>query len=124
MIEDEVAIGLALGNALEDAGYAVSRAADGEDGLASALRDHPDLILLDIKLPKMNGMDVLKKLRADSWGKNARVIILTNVSDLGTLQTAMAEGTFFYIVKSDTSVKDILRNVHEQLSAPARGQPK
>ncbi len=118
VIEDEVPAALALGAALEHEGYEVLRAADGEEGLKAALEKHPDLLLVDLKLPKMNGMDMIHALRADGWGKTAKVIILTNVSDMGSLQAAMMNDTFYYLVKGDSSVADVLRAVETQLKGP------
>jgi DNA-binding response OmpR family regulator len=115
VVEDEIPAALALGAALEHEGYTVLRAADGEEGLKVALEKHPDLMLVDLKMPKMNGMDMIHALRADAWGKGAKVIILTNVSDMGSLQAAMMNDTFYYLVKSDTSVADVLRSVEVQL---------
>ncbi len=61
--------------------FQVSQAPDGKIGLEEALRNHPDLILLDILMPVMDGMTMLGKLREDSWGKEVPVILLTNLSD-------------------------------------------
>ncbi len=66
-------------------GYTVSTAVDGEEGLQKALQEHPDIILLDLAMPKMDGTTLLEKLRADEWGIRAAVIILTNLSIDGEL---------------------------------------
>ena len=115
LVEDEEASALALGNALEQAGYTVTKAADGEQGLKMALSDHPDLILADLKMPKMSGMDMIKEIRKDEWGKTAEVIILTNVSDAVMLEEAMSHNTFFYIVKGDTSINDVIATIKTRL---------
>ena len=115
LVEDEADAALALGNALEHAGYAVTKAADGEQGLKLALSDHPDLILADLKMPKMNGMDMIKEIRKDEWGKKAEIIILTNVTDVGMLEEALSHDTFFYIVKSETSINDVIATIQARL---------
>jgi DNA-binding response OmpR family regulator len=115
IVEDEAPLALALGNALEQEGYAVLTAKDGEDGMRVALEKHPDVILADLKLPKMTGIDMIKQIREDAWGKTANVIILTNISNPGTLEGAMSVGAFHYFVKSDSSMADIVRAIKTQV---------
>lgn len=115
LVEDEAPAALVLGNALEQAGYAVKKAGDGEEGLKMALSDHPDMILADLKMPKMGGMDMIKEIRKDAWGKKAEIIILTNVSDVNMLEEAMTHDTFFYIVKGDTSISDVIATIKTRL---------
>ena len=115
LVEDEAPAALALGNALEQAGYAVKKAGDGEVGLKLALSDHPDLILADLKMPKMSGMDMIKEIRKDEWGKTAEIIILTNVTDVAMLEEALSHDTFFYIVKSETSINDVIATIKTRL---------
>lgn len=115
IVEDEAPLALALGNTLQQEGYAVTTAQDGEEGLRVALQMHPDVILADLKLPKMTGIDMIKKIREDAWGKTAHVIILTNISNPGTLEGAMAVGAFHYFVKSDSSMADIVQAIKRQL---------
>ena len=119
VVEDEMATALAMGSALEQEGCEVLRAADGEEGLRVALEKHPEVLLVDLKLPKMSGMDMIHALREDAWGKTARVVILTNVSDMGSLQAAMMNDTFYYLIKSDSSVADVIRAVATQLAPSA-----
>lgn len=95
-------------------GYDVHTAMDGEDGLKKALSKHPDLILLDLLMPKMDGMTVLKHLRADAWGKDAKVIILTNLdpTDL-ILQGVVEDHPSYYMIKSNTKPEEILEHIKE-----------
>lgn len=116
IVEDEAALALALGNTLQEEGFEVLIAKDGDDGLRQALQLHPDVILADLNLPKITGIDMIKQIREDSWGKNANVIILTNVSNPGTLEGAMAVGAFYYFVKSDSSMTDIVQAIKRQLA--------
>lgn len=115
LVEDEASAALALGNALGQAGYEVKKAGDGEEGLKMALSDHPDMILTDLKMPKMDGMDMIREIRKDAWGKKAEIIILTNVSDVNMLEEAMTHDTFFYIVKGDTSISDVIATIKTRL---------
>jgi len=115
IVEDEVSLRHALRDKLTHEGFSVSEAKNGAEGLKSALRDKPDLILLDIIMPKMDGMTMLKKLRIDKWGKDAKVIILTNLSDSQKVADAMAQGSYDYLVKSDWKIEDVIKRVNERL---------
>ena len=116
LVEDEEPMRIALSGALEQAGYTVYTGSNGEEGLKAAVEKHPDLILTDLKMPKMGGLEMIRELRKDEWGKNAEVIILTNISDVTALEAAMSEGAFFYMVKSDSSMADVLEKVKSRLS--------
>jgi len=120
VIDDEEGLRKALKIKLTDEGYDVSVAADGKSGLEKALSDHPDLILLDVMMPKMTGQEVIAELQKDSWGKNVSVLFLTNVSD--PIQVAqigeqsVGNSTIFdYMVKSDWSLDDIAERVKQKL---------
>ncbi len=116
IVEDEAPLALALGNTLDQEGFEVLTAHDGESGLRLALSEHPDMILADLKLPKMGGIEMITAIRADEWGKKARVIILTNVSNPASLEEAMKVGAFYYFVKSDSSMADIVKAIRSQVS--------
>jgi DNA-binding response OmpR family regulator len=119
VVEDEAPTSLALCDKLEHEGYTVLRENNGKDGLATALKEQPDLILADLKMPEMNGMEMIRALREDSWGKDAKVIILTNMSDVAKIEEAMVHGAFYYMVKGDSSMNDIVEKVRSQLG-PAK----
>ena len=115
VVEDEISLLNALCDKLTRENFAVLEAKNGEEGLEVALREHPDLILLDIIMPVMDGITMLKKLREDAWGKNAKVIILTNLSDNEKVAEAMRQETFEYLVKSDWKIEDVVAKVRERL---------
>lgn len=115
LIEDEPAISRAMQDKLISEGFKVITAQNGEDGLAAAVKDHPDLILLDVIMPKMDGMTMLTKLRTDAWGKTAKVIFLTNLSEMEAVQKSTELGVFDYIVKSDWKLSDVVKKVREKL---------
>lgn len=117
IVEDEVSLRLALKTKLLKEGFDVLDAADGEEGLQIALEDHPDLILLDIIMPVMDGMTMLGKLREDAWGKDARVIMLTNLTDEERALDAREHGTFDYLIKSDWKIEDLVKKIQERLAA-------
>ena len=115
IIEDEPLLLGALAKKLSGENFKVFEAQDGEAGLATALGEHPDLILLDIILPLMDGMTLLKKLREDDWGKTAGVILLTNLSDGEKIKESMERDAYDYLVKSDWKLEDIVKKVKEKL---------
>jgi DNA-binding response OmpR family regulator len=115
IIEDEIALLSAIHDKLAKAGFNVLEARNGEEGLASALAKHPDLILLDIVMPRMDGLTMLGKLREDPWGKEAKIIILTNLSDSAKVAEAITQGTYEYLVKSDWRIDDVLDQVRKLL---------
>ncbi|OGI26051.1 MAG: hypothetical protein A3J76_05605 [Candidatus Moranbacteria bacterium RBG_13_45_13] len=115
IVEDEISMLNALRDKFTREGFEVLEAKNGEEGLEIALRDHPDLILLDIVMPKMDGMTMLKRIRADAWGKDVKVIILTNLSDNEKTAAALAQGSYDYLVKSDWKIEDVVAKVKERL---------
>ena len=115
LVEDEPAIARAMADKLTTEGFTVLRASDGEEGLALATKEHPDVILLDVVMPKMDGMTMLTNLRKDAWGKEAKVIFLTNLSEMEAVQKATELGVFDYIVKSDWKLSDVVKKVREKL---------
>jgi DNA-binding response OmpR family regulator len=115
IIEDEQTILKAIQIALEEAGYQVITAIDGEGGEAMAKSGKPDLILLDIILPRKNGLDVLKSLKADEAIRHVPVILLTNLSDTETVSQGVALGARGYLVKANYSLDEVVAKVREVL---------
>jgi len=115
--EDEKALRHALDDKLARNGFTILDAENGEEGLALALVEHPDLILLDIVMPKMNGMKMLKELRADEWGKTVPVIMLTNLSSADEERNrdiTKLEPTY-YLIKTDIKIEDVVEKIKERL---------
>jgi len=112
LIEDDGILLSMYQKFLVNHGYDVHTAMDGDEGLQKALTDHPDLILLDIRMPKMDGMTMLKLLRQDAWGKDAKVIILTNLDPTDTiLQGVVRDHPTYYLVKANTKMEDVLEKI-------------
>ena len=116
LIEDENILLELLSDKFKDSGFRVSCAQSAEIGIKLALRNHPDLILLDIILPGMDGLAMLKKLRHDSWGKDVPVIILSNLNDQTKVSEAMKIGVSDFLVKSNVKLSDIVKQVKEVLN--------
>ncbi|PIR83654.1 hypothetical protein COU18_03155 [Candidatus Kaiserbacteria bacterium CG10_big_fil_rev_8_21_14_0_10_51_14] len=116
IVEDEARMAHMLKETLESEGFTVSEARSAENAFASAESDRPDLILLDIMLPGIDGMSFLKNMRASAWGKKIPVIILTNVSpDDQIMEGIVRDGPSYYIIKAETSMDDIVAKVKTTL---------
>jgi DNA-binding response OmpR family regulator len=113
IVEDEQAMLTTLVDNLSAIGFKnILQASNGGDGLEMALKENPDLVILDIILPKIDGMTVLKKLREDPAGKMMKVIMLTNLNaDDNIMHGVIEDEPSYYIVKSDHSIDDILEKV-------------
>ncbi len=120
VVEDEEIMSESLKGELEDAGFEVVIAPDGESGLALVLKDMPDLVLLDIVMPKMDGMTMLKKLReSGEFGAHLPVILLTNLNaDDKVMGGVTKNEPSYYLVKSDYKVEDVVQKVKETLELP------
>jgi len=115
IVEDDVAILGALSDKFTREKFNVFSAKDGEEGMALALEKHPDIILLDLVMPIMDGLTMLQKLREDKWGSNAKVILLTNLSSNEKMSEVVKYGVNDYFIKSDWKIGDILKKVKEKL---------
>jgi DNA-binding response OmpR family regulator len=116
IVEDEVALRKALAEEFADIGYTVFEAPDGLEGFDAALREHPDIVLLDQLMPKMNGVTMLRQLRSDPWGASVPVIMATNMSTTDTINEAIDAGANDYFIKSEVSMAEIVKLVEERLS--------
>lgn len=95
--------------------YEVVTAFDGEEGFEIAARERPNLIMLDMMMPKVSGIEFLRKLRGEDWGKDTPVIVETQLSDLEKMSEGVELGVRGYIIKSDYSLDTILRQVEDIL---------
>jgi DNA-binding response OmpR family regulator len=116
MVEDDALTLRSMSDKFKLEGFTVLEADNGEIGLKSALENHPDIILLDIILPKMDGLSVLEKLRQDEWGNEVPVIMLTNLSDSDKVAEAMKNRAYDFLVKADWKLDDIVKKVKEKLA--------
>ncbi len=115
IIEDEQDLREALKTVISYENFETYSAADGEEGLRLALEVKPDLILLDLMMPKIDGLGVLRALREDPWGKNVRVIVMTALDDLEKVAEVVEFGGTEYIVKSNISLGAVVAKVKEKL---------
>lgn len=116
IVEDEQDMREALVDKLTREKFYVLEAKNGEEGLEQSFKEHPDLILLDIVMPKMDGMTMMKRLREDKWGENVPIILLTNLSaDEKIMRGIVEDQPIFYLVKSDWKIGDVVEKVKERL---------
>lgn len=102
--------------------YEVDAASNGEEALEKVRANRPTLILLDIMMPKLNGLQVLDKLKSDPDTKAIPVVMLTNLSSDKDAENAMLKGAIKYIVKSQYEPKTIVNMVKEILAAYSRDE--
>jgi DNA-binding response OmpR family regulator len=115
IIEDNAEMMEALGTTLEAADYKVIKSIDGESGLVDALHKHPDIVLLDLKLPRLNGKKLLSRLRDDPWGMTVPVIVLTNEDDVETIMETVKNSAQGYFIKADTDLQIIVESVQDAI---------
>ena len=99
------------------AGINVITAANGNECVELALKHHPNAILVDIMMPVLNGHEAVDKIRLDKWGKKAKIIYLTNMSDAENVVHAVENGTEKYIVKANASPKEVINQVRMAMHA-------
>lgn len=118
IVEDDIPLMNTLREKLSHEGFEISEAKNGEEGLEVALRELPDIILLDIIMPVMDGLTMLKKLRGtNDWAKHVPVIILTNL-ECDTNETIMAvteTQPSYYLVKINWTLDKIVTKIRERL---------
>lgn len=115
VVEDDIDLREAMVDRFKAENFEVFEASDGEDGLEKALKIHPDLILLDLIMPKMDGTTMLRKLREDQWGHLVPVIVLTNISDAEKLAEALEIGVDEYLLKAEWKLKNVVEKVKKIL---------
>lgn len=116
IIEDEELMVSALKQKLMNANFEVLTARDGKEGLRIAKEYRPDLILLDLILPVMDGVTFLEHLRGSRWGKALPVIVLSNLSTATTLQEVKEKGVSDYLVKTDWTIGEVINKIRKQLN--------
>jgi len=114
-VEDESALQKTLGEILRQQGYDVVSALDGESGYELAIKEKPDLILLDLVLPKLNGFEVLEKLKKNEETKEIPVIILTNLESMDDINKALQLGATTYLVKVDYDLGEVMSKIRKAL---------
>ena len=116
LAEDDRFLRKAAETALKRQGFTVLAAVDGEEALRMARTEAPDLILLDLIMPKLQGFEVLRALKADAATAATPVIILSNLGQDSDVKQAMEAGAAGYFVKANLSLQDLVKQVGEMLA--------
>ena len=114
-VEDEPTLQKAVGEVLTQEGFEVLSALDGEKGLELIEQEKPDLILLDLILPKKDGFTVLKEMKENEKLKDIPVIVLTNLEGMGDVEKALSLGATTYLVKANYELDDVVKMIKENL---------
>jgi len=116
IIEDDPVISQMYRMKFEADGFDVQLANNGKRGVELVEAFSPDIILLDLQMPEMNGVDVLEIIRKNSWGKDIPVIILTNMGEEESPKEIRALGIHSYIVKANLTPRQVVQRVKEALN--------
>ena len=122
IVEDEAVISKTYAEELRDQGFLVLTAMNGSVGLEIASREKPDIILLDILMPVMDGLTMMSKLRESGlYGKNVPIILLTNLSasEEKIIKAITKDEPAYYLVKSDYTLSGVLEKIKERLAQKA-----
>ena len=118
--EDDKLISASLRDALKQNGFEAEPAYDGEEAVAKSKEVKPNIMLLDIMMPKLDGISVLWELKANPDTAAIPVVVLTNIGDVETISKIVEAGATDYLLKSDQSVDDIVQKVKDVLSRTVR----
>ena len=123
LVEDDKSLREIYGVRLLNEGYDIVSAGDGEEALAIAIKERPELIISDVMMPKVSGYDMLDILRSTSETRNIRVIMMTALSSEEQRARAESLGADRYLVKSQVGIEDVVRVVHEVLGDTPEAAP-
>ena len=116
IVEDDISLNQALKDRFVLEKFDVSSAFNGEECLDFVKENLPDIILLDLVMPKMGGLETLGKLKSDESTKDIPILILTNLSDTDKVSEVLEKGAYDYFVKSDSSLDKIVEKVNDKLN--------
>jgi len=117
IIEDDSTLRNVLVEFIQAEGATVFAASDGEEGVKLASENNPDLILLDIILPKKDGYEVIAEVKGNEKTKDIPIILLTNLGGLSDIEKALELGATTYLVKGDYQVKEIVEKIKDVLGS-------
>jgi DNA-binding response OmpR family regulator len=123
IVEDEEILLTALSEEMKQAGFDVSEAKDGVEGVEKAISDKPDLILLDLVMPRLDGIGALKQMKANPEIKDIPVVILTNLSDYDKVSDALSLGAMDYLVKANYRLEELVIKIKTVLERKQSGMP-
>lgn len=115
VIEDSSYLADSLVDMLEMYKYSSLHAATGREGVALAIEHEPDLVLLDIRLPDINGYEVYRQIRATDWGKTARIMVLTASESIENIAKNIDLPTEYVLFKPEWSIKNLMHQIEKRL---------
>ncbi len=115
IIEDSSLLRAVARGAMEDAGFSVIEAENGKIGLDLALKEHPDLIMLDLMMPVMDGVTMYTLLRKDLWGKGASIVVLTGIKDDQISDVMKTDPNLSYLSKEHWMMDDVVAKITSEL---------
>ena len=124
IVEDEEILLTALSEELKQEGFDVAGAKDGVEGVEKAASEKPDLILLDLVMPRLDGIGALKQLKEGPDTKAIPVVILTNLSDYDKISDALSLGAMDYLVKANYRLEELVTKIKTVLERKHTGMPK
>jgi len=116
LIEDDEILSKVIYEDLQEAGYKVYRAFDGDEGLKMVKSEKPDMIILDLVLPKKDGFEVLKEIKKDNETKDIPVIIVSNLGQDVEIKRGMDLGAIDYLIKSSFSMETVINKIKKYLA--------
>lgn len=122
IVEDDQFLSKMYGKKFQLAGYEVEIAMDGQEGLSKMRLTKPNIVLMDIMMPKLNGLDAIAQAKADPLIKDIPILVLTNLSNTDDASVAVKNGAVGYLIKSDFTPTQVVDKVKEFLAGAA--QPK
>jgi len=117
LIEDDEIMSRMYKKLFSYKGYSIETAGDGQEGLAKAQKTKPDIILLDVMMPKLNGLQVLDRLKKDPKTRDIQVVLLSNLSIQDELDKALDKGIIKYIIKRNHEPDEIFKIVEEIIAS-------
>lgn len=116
IVDDAEDLRESMSEILELRGYRAITADRGETGVATALAEHPDLILLDLRLPDFDGYEVIRQIRADEWGKTAKILILTASGESDDIPPDIEMNSRDFLMKTEWGLDNISEKIQEKLN--------
>jgi len=117
IVEDDQDLLSLMNKKLTDEGFSVAAVETGREALDFLEKDKPNLILLDVLLPDIDGLTVLNEIATKEETKNIPVIILSNLADQGSVEQVAAIGDYEYLIKAKTDLNDVVKKIREKLKS-------
>ncbi|MES2668258.1 MAG: response regulator [Patescibacteria group bacterium] len=121
IVEDDMLLQVTLTQQFSDAGYRVVAAKDGEEGIAAFLKESPDAVILDVMMPRKDGVEMLEEIREKMPESRVPFIVLSNANDMDYVARAMAAGAVAYLLKSDRQIDSVVSLVSEKIRKTSEG---